>query len=514
MHYDSLLGGVLSHPIMKTITGESIGINKEMSQLDIQKLNRMYSCKHAASAQALQDEIKLLNEKLENMNAENQRLRDLNQNGGNQGDAQLIEKLKNDKIKLKGHLKVTRDNNGALQNMVDELKTEKEQIEVRLRESNSKLISSTNEIAVLERANEESTKKTEVLEMKAEELEEKIEQLKKTKSKLVSDLESCKSTDVDRVISQRELKECNQDLEAEEKKNRQCESGRTTCSNTLGDQVQLNQNLQERNSDLSKSLYEARSSSSANQGLAQRCQNQLEDEIEEKETLQEKFKESEIKTEELEAKIGKLKTKESQLIFDLENCKRNDTDLVLSEKKTKECYDKLEVASKESLHYQSENDSNQKRIIELKSNQTKLLFDLENLRSTNADPVISKQELKECTEDLEAEKTRYLQCDSDKETCEKELQNEVKRYENLQSHKQSVKVAEALQEEVGILKTKQFKLISDLKFWKNACNINHERENSEEGCQSYLRDQEANFISMIRRYNSLVKSKLHISFKR
>ena len=49
MHYDSLLGGLLSNPIMKNITGESIGINKEMSQLDIQKLNQMYPCKQISS---------------------------------------------------------------------------------------------------------------------------------------------------------------------------------------------------------------------------------------------------------------------------------------------------------------------------------------------------------------------------------------------------------------------------------------------------------------------------------
>jgi len=52
MHYDGLLGGVLpeSDPIMKNITGGSIGINKKMSQLDIQKLNKMYPCKQISSA--------------------------------------------------------------------------------------------------------------------------------------------------------------------------------------------------------------------------------------------------------------------------------------------------------------------------------------------------------------------------------------------------------------------------------------------------------------------------------
>ena len=237
----------------------------------------------------MQVEIKLLNEKLEDMKAENQRLQDLYQNGGNQDDAKLIQKLKSDKLKLKGHLKVTRDNNAVLKSMVDELKKKNEEMEGHLRISRAKIGNATNEIAFLKQTNEEITKKQEELEIKAEDLEGKIEQLKIKESKLVSDLESCKSTDVDLIISQQELKECNQDLEDEESRNRQCESGRTTCADTLGDQVQINRNLQERNSNLSKSLDEARASSSANYRLAQRCQNQLEDEVEEKENLQEKF---------------------------------------------------------------------------------------------------------------------------------------------------------------------------------------------------------------------------------
>ena len=193
-----------------------------------------------ASCRSMQDEIELLNEKLEDMKAENRRLHDLYKNSGSQDDAKVIEKLKSDIIRLKGHLKVTRDNNGVLKSIVDGL-------------------------------------------------EGKIEQLKMKESKLVSDLESCKSTDVDLIIAQRELKECNQDLEAEESRNRQYESGRTTCADKLGDQVQINRNLRAQNSNLSKSLDEARSSSSSNQRLAQRCQNQLEDEVAAKQNLQEKF---------------------------------------------------------------------------------------------------------------------------------------------------------------------------------------------------------------------------------
>ena len=47
MHYDGLLRGFFpkSNPIMTDrITGQTIGINREMSQLDIKKINEMYPC--------------------------------------------------------------------------------------------------------------------------------------------------------------------------------------------------------------------------------------------------------------------------------------------------------------------------------------------------------------------------------------------------------------------------------------------------------------------------------------
>ena len=48
MHYDGTLRGLvpINNPIMKDKkTGKSIGINRKMSPLDIQKLNNMYPCK-------------------------------------------------------------------------------------------------------------------------------------------------------------------------------------------------------------------------------------------------------------------------------------------------------------------------------------------------------------------------------------------------------------------------------------------------------------------------------------
>ena len=46
MHYDGTLRGYFSTPIMTDkITGNSIEVNREMSPLDIKKLNQMYPCK-------------------------------------------------------------------------------------------------------------------------------------------------------------------------------------------------------------------------------------------------------------------------------------------------------------------------------------------------------------------------------------------------------------------------------------------------------------------------------------
>ena len=45
MHYDGLLRGNVPTPIITNLTtGQIIGVNREMSLLDIQKLNEMYPC--------------------------------------------------------------------------------------------------------------------------------------------------------------------------------------------------------------------------------------------------------------------------------------------------------------------------------------------------------------------------------------------------------------------------------------------------------------------------------------
>ena len=51
MHYDGTLRGFFSNPIMKDkLTGKSIGVNKELSPMDIEKLNKLYPCKSTTPA--------------------------------------------------------------------------------------------------------------------------------------------------------------------------------------------------------------------------------------------------------------------------------------------------------------------------------------------------------------------------------------------------------------------------------------------------------------------------------
>ena len=46
LHYDGTLRGHFTKPIMTDkLTGKGIAINREMSPLDIQKLNKLYPCK-------------------------------------------------------------------------------------------------------------------------------------------------------------------------------------------------------------------------------------------------------------------------------------------------------------------------------------------------------------------------------------------------------------------------------------------------------------------------------------
>ena len=59
---------------------------------------------------------------------------------------------------------------------------------------------------------------------------------------------------------------------------------------------------------------------------------------------------------------------------------------------------------------------------QLQANQTKLISDLESLKTTDADLVNSQQELRECDKGLEVEMKKNLQCQSDNKSIKNELE--------------------------------------------------------------------------------------------
>ena len=194
---------------------------------------------------------------------------------------QLV-KLKNDKLTLKRHLKVTRHNNGVLKNIVEELQTKNKEMEGQLQEFKVQIANGTSKVTFLNKKIEQLTTQNEVSENKVKELKDKVQQLNTSQ-------ENYKNTDADLVISQQELKECNEEFDAEIKENLQCKSDKKTYQEKLEAEVKEHKNLQTKNSKTLKSLEESRMLSSANQKLAQQCQEQLEDEIEGKEILLKKY---------------------------------------------------------------------------------------------------------------------------------------------------------------------------------------------------------------------------------
>ena len=52
MHYDGTLNGWFpeNNPVMKGLDGSKIEVNKELSPLDIEKLNKMYPCQQTSPA--------------------------------------------------------------------------------------------------------------------------------------------------------------------------------------------------------------------------------------------------------------------------------------------------------------------------------------------------------------------------------------------------------------------------------------------------------------------------------
>ena len=219
-------------------------------------------------------------------------------------------KLKNDKIKLKRHLQVTRHNNGVLQSMIEELKTKNKEIQKHLQESKAIIANKTSKIDFCNETIEKIMKKEEKSKTQIETLENEIDdemtknlrcqtdidskqelilELKSNQSQLMIDLEICKTSNVDLVITQRELKECKNENEAEMETNIACLSAKRRCDEELKNEIQKNTNLESENSRVSKSLEEAESLAFVNLKVIDECNQTLEYEVKENKVLSEKF---------------------------------------------------------------------------------------------------------------------------------------------------------------------------------------------------------------------------------
>ena len=128
---------------------------------------------------------------------------------------------------------------------------------------------------------------------------------------------------------------------------------------------------------------------------------------------------------------------------DLEDYKSKDADLVISKQELKECNEELEVETKKNLQCDSEKKNCQDEtvlknaeILELKSKNAKITLELE---SESADHIITKQELRNCEEDLENEiqKNQNLQTTVSThrkraQDCQDKLEDEIEAKEILQ----------------------------------------------------------------------------------
>ena len=124
----------------------------------------------------------------------------------------------------------------------------------------------------------------------------------------------------------------------------------------------------------------------------------------------------------------------------LSQCDKSDVPMDILKKENEELKAKVERLEKErdaekekTFQCQSENISNRETILELKTKQSKLTSDLEICESTDADLLISDQELKECNEELEAKIKKNLQCESEKKTCQEEIVSNAKIISELES---------------------------------------------------------------------------------
>ena len=113
-----------------------------------------------------------------------------------------------------------------------------------------------------------------------------------------------------------------------------------------------------------------------------------------------------LKSEDLQSKNEDLKSKNEDLKFKNEELKVKNEVL---KTKIENHEDKIEVEETTIRQCRSENVSNRKLIQELKNSQSEMTSSLEDCKTKDADLLISKEELKECLEELDAEMRKNLQ---------------------------------------------------------------------------------------------------------
>ena len=203
-----------------------------------------------------------------------------------------INKLENDKLTLKLHLKTTRSNLMIMKNMINELQIKNEvtedQLEKKVKESETHKFKLESTLENCKKTDADLVFSQQETEACNKDLEaaKKINlkcQLKTNRTQPESDTQN---TDADSVILQRELNECYDDLEVKMNENLQYESKMKTCVQDLKKERQTSRYLQAQKSKLMKSLLESRSSS---EKRVQECENKLEYEVKQKHDAKVKY---------------------------------------------------------------------------------------------------------------------------------------------------------------------------------------------------------------------------------
>ena len=246
-----------------------------------------------------------------------------------------------------------------------------------------------------------------------------VQTLQSNQSKMTSDLENCKTTDADLLISEQELKECNEEMEAEMEKNFQYESKMKTYENEIVSRNQTILELKSKTAEIESHLQETKAE-------VEDLRMKLEAVQDERDTETEKGVQCQSENVKNLKLIQELKTTESKLTSELEDCKTTDADLVISNHELKECNAELDSELTKNLQCESEKKtceveiiSKNDKILELRSKNVKVTSELE---SGTAKHIIAKKELHDCEEELEDEiqKNKNLQIQNSKSLKELE----------------------------------------------------------------------------------------------